>query len=464
MGRPRLIILIRHGQSEGNQNKAIHQVIPDHRVKLTNFGHEQARAAGHRLKELLLPEDKLQIYTSPYRRTRETTAGIVESLGEDWKTKTTVYEEPRIREQGLYYLRDARGIYRFGNFQGCSAYQDKIWQERAAYGHFFYRIPNGESAADAYDRVSGFNESLWRQFAEPDCPSVIVLVTHGLMTRVFLMKWYHYTVEEFEDWMNIEHCQFVTMRRNHKGKYDLETKLRTWTQYEREQQEAARNNPEVAAQRAAKQKKFQSQRKKWGGCPDGCSHGGPPPQSALLTVTQPASHHHQRHHDHNSNSHGHGHNHNHNHNGPNVSQSIDQKDKDVIEKAITANLCANCGHEVKSKSKKLLRPIVRVDPPSVDTSSDDDLVNVCRDTKLHSGMIRGRDGGGSKSGFNSDYEAEDEIDSDRMAEMADAHGTLHVGHRRADRLGDLKSDSEWSRGSQADSDTNGADIFTDHKH
>ncbi|KAF3190203.1 hypothetical protein TWF788_009008 [Orbilia oligospora] len=172
MGRPRLIILIRHAQSEGNQNKAIHQTIPDHRVKLTQFGHEQARAAGHRLKDILLPTDTLQIYTSPYRRTRETTANIVESLGDDWKEKTTVYEEPRIREQG------------------CSAYQERIWQERAAYGHFFYRIPNGESAADAYDRVSGFNESLWRQFAEPDCPSVIILVTHGLMTRVFLMKWY----------------------------------------------------------------------------------------------------------------------------------------------------------------------------------------------------------------------------------------------------------------------------------
>lgn len=67
---------------------------------------------------------------------------------------------------------------------------ERMWQERADYGHFFYRIPNGESAADAYDRVSGFNESLWRSFGEEDFPSVCVLVTHGLMTRVFLMKWW----------------------------------------------------------------------------------------------------------------------------------------------------------------------------------------------------------------------------------------------------------------------------------
>jgi len=50
-----------------------------------------------------------------------------------------------------------------------------MWHERADYGHFFYRIPNGESAADAYDRISGFNESLWRQFGEEDFASVCVL-------------------------------------------------------------------------------------------------------------------------------------------------------------------------------------------------------------------------------------------------------------------------------------------------
>jgi broad specificity phosphatase PhoE len=89
-----------------------------------------------------------------------------------------VYEEPRLREQD------------FGNFQPSTAEMERMWRERAQYGHFFYRIPNGESAADAYDRISGFNESLWRLFGEDDCASVCVLVTHGLMTRIFLMKWW----------------------------------------------------------------------------------------------------------------------------------------------------------------------------------------------------------------------------------------------------------------------------------
>ena len=146
---------------------------------MTQEGWEQARKAGRKLREMLRPDDTLQFYTSPYRRTRETTEGILTTLcsngTEDFggggnvgpspfsRDKVKVFEEPRLREQD------------FGNFQPCSNEMERMWQERADYGHFFYRIPNGESAADAYDRVSGFNESLWRQFGEDDFASVCVL-------------------------------------------------------------------------------------------------------------------------------------------------------------------------------------------------------------------------------------------------------------------------------------------------
>ncbi|KAG9550822.1 hypothetical protein KCU79_g13639, partial [Aureobasidium melanogenum] len=44
MGKPRMIIVIRHAQSEGNKNRDIHQMIPDHRVKLTEEGWKQVNA------------------------------------------------------------------------------------------------------------------------------------------------------------------------------------------------------------------------------------------------------------------------------------------------------------------------------------------------------------------------------------------------------------------------------------
>ena len=134
-----------------------------------------------------------------------------------------------------------------------------MWQERADYGHFFYRIPNGESAADAYDRVSGFNESLWRSFGESDFASVCVLVTHGLMTRVFLMKWYHFSVEYFEDLRNVNHCEFVVMKLNESnGKYVLQNQLRTWSDLKRERAYSRNSIAEPESPIPV--------RKRWGGC------------------------------------------------------------------------------------------------------------------------------------------------------------------------------------------------------
>ncbi|KAI9716401.1 MAG: hypothetical protein M1828_000343 [Chrysothrix sp. TS-e1954] len=272
-----LIIVIRHAQSEGNRNRAIHQTVPDHRVKLTQEGWTQAEEAGRRLRSMLRPDDTLQFYTSPYRRTRETTEGIVKSLTSDSPAPSPfprhtmkVWEEPRLREQD------------FGNFQPCADAMERMWQERADYGHFFYRIPNGESAADAYDRVSGFNETLWRSFAEDDFPSVCVLVTHGLMTRVFLMKWYHWSVEYFEDLRNINHCEFLVMKRSgDHGKFVLQNQLRTWSELKKRKAEEEG--------RKADQTHEHVPQKRWGGCPEGCAHeteGYPKREKKTIQATE----------------------------------------------------------------------------------------------------------------------------------------------------------------------------------
>ena len=263
---PQLIILVRHAQSVGNANRNIHQTVPDHRVPLTAHGRAQALAAGDKLASLLLPTDTLQIITSPYTRTRETTQGILSSSLQHHPNAGSikVYEEPRIREQD------------FGNFQPCQAEMTRMWHERAAYGHFFYRIPNGESAADAYDRISGFNESLWRMFAEDDFPSVLVLVTHGLMTRVFLMKWYHYSVEYFEDLRNVDHCEFVIMKRAASGRYLLQSELRTWSGIAHDAEELHYKCPPVIKNASEYERRATGQPvwygRKFGGCVGGCTH------------------------------------------------------------------------------------------------------------------------------------------------------------------------------------------------
>lgn len=159
-----------------------------------------------------------------------------------------------------------------GNFQPNRDEVDRIWRERATYGHFFYRVPNGESGADCADRCSSFNESLWRRFSDPDMASVAIIVSHGMVIRCFLMRWYHFSVEYFEDLRNINHVEFIVMKLRDNGRYQLQNQLRTWTELKRER--AARASISSGSGEQAQPSSIPP-RRTWA-CPDGCtepSHG-----------------------------------------------------------------------------------------------------------------------------------------------------------------------------------------------
>lgn len=52
------------------------------------------------------------------------------------------------------------------------------------------RFPNGESGADVYDRLTIFEDHLTRDmFMGRFADTNLVLVTHGLTLRIFLMRW-----------------------------------------------------------------------------------------------------------------------------------------------------------------------------------------------------------------------------------------------------------------------------------
>lgn len=71
----------------------------------------------------------------------------------------------------------------------------------------FSRFPNGESGADVYDRLTIFEDHLTRdmlmgRFADTS----LVLVSHGLTIRIFLMRWFHWGVDEFLEVGGISVC------------------------------------------------------------------------------------------------------------------------------------------------------------------------------------------------------------------------------------------------------------------
>ncbi len=215
---------------------------------MTEIGQQQAQAAGEQLKKLV-GDEQIFIYYSPYQRTKETMEAVCKHLNKD--RIISVREEPRISEQ------------QFGNFQNVEqVVQAK--QERHSFGRFYYRFKSGllqfllivvfvtlsrmivlmhntqhncsilltyyllftfqllligEAGLDVYSRVSSFISTLVRdcqqyQKAGYDLDNInVIIITHGLALRLFLMRWFQFNVEEFEASENPENAQLIVMKK-----------------------------------------------------------------------------------------------------------------------------------------------------------------------------------------------------------------------------------------------------------
>jgi Histidine phosphatase superfamily (branch 1) len=70
-------------------------------------------------------------------------------------------------------------------------------------------------------------ESLWRdidmkRLCQDDTTETnLIIVSHGLTSRVFLMKWFKWTVEQFEHLNNPGNCEIRVMQLGPTGEYSL---------------------------------------------------------------------------------------------------------------------------------------------------------------------------------------------------------------------------------------------------
>lgn len=170
---------------------------------MTPKGKVQARKAGQQLKSIV-GNEQVFFYYSPYHRTKETMKELEQHFSND--SIIAIREEPRISEQ------------QFGNFQNVEqVIQAK--QERHEFGRFYYRFKSGEAGLDVYSRVSSFISTLVRdcqqyQKAGYDLDNInVVIVTHGLSLRLFLMRWFQFSVDEFESSENPQNAQLIVMEK-----------------------------------------------------------------------------------------------------------------------------------------------------------------------------------------------------------------------------------------------------------
>lgn len=216
MSKPKNIVLVRHGQSQANVDKTIYKTVPDYALKLTPFGKGQALAAGQKIKTFLeadgfVNNEEVQFYISPFWRTRQTYQLIAKSF-----VHKKMYEDSRLREQ------------EWNGKLPVDGYRDADEMERDSFGHFYYRFDGGESCADVEHRVGGFMNTMFRDFQKDYFAKNVIIVNHGMTMRVFLKRWLHLTVEEFEILANPENCGFHILQLQPDGKYKLITELKKY--------------------------------------------------------------------------------------------------------------------------------------------------------------------------------------------------------------------------------------------
>lgn len=207
---PQNIFLLRHGESIGNKNKEVYKTTPDYALTLTELGEKQADNAGQALRKII-PKGSVQFYVSPYWRTRQTFLKI-----QKYFPSFNYYEDPRLREQ------------EWSQDMITDRAEEKVQEFRDNYGVFYYRFRDGgESSADVYDRMSDFLDTMFRDFTKPHFADNAIIVSHGMAIRVFLMRFFHCTVEEFESWRNPENGEYFHLQLcKESGKYSLLTPMR----------------------------------------------------------------------------------------------------------------------------------------------------------------------------------------------------------------------------------------------
>jgi len=215
------ILLVRHAQSLANVDKSILTKMADHVIDISEEGRQQAREAGKQIRQYyegLMATGEFQkgshvrLWCSPYKRTRETAKIIQEETGQ---IVTDMRENIFFGEQqfGLFEgvpLDQISTKYpqEYEHFQKCIAFGGRFWA----------RMPLGESRFDVAKRVYDSFGTFHRD-AENHSITDLIIVTHGVAMRAFVMMWLHLTPEWFETEPNPNNCAVRLLDSTRDGGY-----------------------------------------------------------------------------------------------------------------------------------------------------------------------------------------------------------------------------------------------------
>lgn len=199
-----LLILVRHGQSEGNVDHTVYARKKNVDIALTKQGREESRAIGRKIANLLrqfesgdrpislkLNFDEMTFVSSPYLRTRQTLLEIFDVL--NLLGYCHISEELLCSEQGWGeaegtagyddYIESLRGKTYIENQQGGTNREtyEREKHLREVLDHLAYRPTRGENLMDVYIRAGLFLEK-FRWFTKD---KVAIISAHkGFLTML----------------------------------------------------------------------------------------------------------------------------------------------------------------------------------------------------------------------------------------------------------------------------------------
>ena len=166
MAKPGRLILVRHGESEGNRDR---RFSISSEVELTEIGRQQAHEVAQRIKARFTPE---LIISSPFRRARQTSAIIGAELDLPIEVVEDIHERDLGTLRGESYDRLRELVRQAPDFDPKQGW---LW-----------RPEGGESYEDVRLRVTAAFDRLLARFPEHE----VVVVSHG---GVMLSMWAHIT-------------------------------------------------------------------------------------------------------------------------------------------------------------------------------------------------------------------------------------------------------------------------------
>jgi broad specificity phosphatase PhoE len=142
MKYPKRIVLVRHGESQGNviaKDDAVHPSIANHQFALTERGREQARITGEYLRDQFGAFDTC--FCSSFLRTEETLRWMM--------PRERAVHDARLNEwwRGIWHSLPKTVVEEHFPVE-------KVIQERE--GRYHYRAPGGENGPDVELRIRSF--------------------------------------------------------------------------------------------------------------------------------------------------------------------------------------------------------------------------------------------------------------------------------------------------------------------